>query len=240
MTTSSSPADVAQYIHFPSSGAPSPSHVLSSTSFPYEAFMGDWAVVGSSLSLWKKRSNVVITYHETAAGLPPLGEEQVPGKSKLQFEDEINWFEDGKEKAGREKVDKLRKEGKKNWLRGLNKLDAKATNGATFHWGGLGWLRLLSAHWQVIGASPNFGTPTATAEGTDELVWLVTYFSKSLFTPAGVDIYVRNPGKLTDETYGAIVAALEKLEAKEGASEEEARGFRKAAQGMFRIPYAEP
>ncbi|KAK0526731.1 hypothetical protein OC834_004094 [Tilletia horrida] len=234
--STSSPADIAPHIHFPSSGAPSPSHVLSSTHFPYEAFMGDWAVVGSSLPLWKKRSNVVITYHKTERGLPALGEEQVPGKSTLQFEDEINWYEDGKEAAGKAKVTKLRQEGKKNWLRGLNKLDAKATNGATFHWTGLGWLRLLSAHWQVIGASPHFGNASAPA---DEPIWLVTYFSKSLFTPAGVDIYVRNPSKLSDETYGAIVAALEKLEAKEGATEEEARGFRKAAQGMFRIPYRE-
>ncbi|KAE8225062.1 hypothetical protein CF319_g2138 [Tilletia indica] len=233
---STAPADVAPYIHFPSSGAPSPSHVLSSTAFPYEAFMGDWAVVGTSLSLWKKRSNVVISYHKTEKELPALGEEQIPGKSTLQFEDEINWFEDGKEEAGQAKFKKLRQEGKKNWLRGLNKLDAKATNGATFHWGGLGWLRLLSAHWQVIGASPAFGNPSASA---DEPVWLVTYFSKSLFTAAGVDIYVRNPSKLSDETYDAIVAALSKLEAKEGATEEEARGFRKAAEGMFRIPYRE-
>ncbi|KAK0554727.1 hypothetical protein OC846_001977 [Tilletia horrida] len=226
--------DVAQHIHFPSSGAPSPTHVLHSTAFPYEQFMGDWAVVGSSLPLWKKRSSVVITYHKTDKGLPAPGEEQIPGKSGLQFEDEITWLEDGKEEAGRAKIAKLRSEGKKNWLRGLNKLHPKATNGATFAWGGLGWLRLLSANWQVIGASPKFGHPGTTP---DEPVWLVTYFSKSLFTPAGVDIYVRNPTKLPEDTYDAIVAALKKLEAKEGASEEEARGFRKAAEGMFRIPY---
>ncbi|RXK35024.1 hypothetical protein M231_07727 [Tremella mesenterica] len=57
------------------------------------------------------------------------------------------------------------------------------TNGATFDWRGKGLLFFVSSHWEVLGY------------GKDEessLQWAVTFFSKTLFTPAGIDIYLRS------------------------------------------------
>lgn len=50
-----------------------------------------------------------------------------------------------------------------------------------FDWRGKGWLMIASSHWEVLG----WGT---TERGFD---WVVTYFAKTLFTPAGADIYLR-------------------------------------------------
>lgn len=75
---------------------------------------------------------------------------------------------------------------------------APSANGATFDWRGSGTLFFVSSHWELLG----YGTDHAA-----NLEWAVTcqlhspptiheltissVFSKTLFTPAGVDIYIR-------------------------------------------------
>ena len=82
-----------------------------------------------------------------------------------------------------------------------------STNGATFDWKGKGWLFFVSSHWEVLG----YGR-----EDSSNLEWAVTCtsfsplpylfsqqhakrpeelmidFSKTLFTPSGIDIYIRS------------------------------------------------
>lgn len=67
-----------------------------------------------------------------------------------------------------------------------------------WHWRGTGWLMIASSRWEVLGY------------GEDESGnrWVVTYFAKTLFTPAGVDLYSRNSRGLTEETVEAIKKAL--------------------------------
>lgn len=80
---------------------------------------------------------------------------------------------------------------------------------------------IASSHWQLLGASLAPATPE----------WAVTYFSKTLFTPAGLDVYARGAKGLNDEQVAVIVKAIEGLGG-------EVAGLVKNG-GMFRIPQHE-
>ena len=79
-----------------------------------------------------------------------------------------------------------------------------------FKWRGNGLLVIASSKWQVLGCN------TSNAEGSHP--WAVTYFEKTLFTPAGLDVYARSaeglPEPLLNEIFerikgvGGGVAAL--------------------------------
>lgn len=61
---------------------------------------------------------------------------------------------------------------------------------------------IASSHWEVLGHG----------DGVDGEQWVVTYFAKTLFTPAGLDIYSRKKEGLSDATLGSIRAALKENE----------------------------
>ncbi|PYH96718.1 hypothetical protein BO71DRAFT_396844 [Aspergillus ellipticus CBS 707.79] len=65
-------------------------------------------------------------------------------------------------------------------------------------WRGKGWLMIASSHWECLG----FG------HADDDNQWVVTYFAKTHFTPAGIDIYSRNKEGLPQTTVDAILRAL--------------------------------
>jgi len=79
-----------------------------------------------------------------------------------------------------------------------------------FKWRGNGLLFIASSKWQVLGCN--------TSESEGDHPWAVTFFEKTLFTPAGLDIYARSAegipepllkeilGKIKD--VGGVVAAL--------------------------------
>lgn len=47
-----------------------------------------------------------------------------------------------------------------------------------FHWRGTGLTRLLTSHWRVLAIDED---------------WAVTFFGRTPFTPAGMDVYAREP-----------------------------------------------
>lgn len=57
---------------------------------------------------------------------------------------------------------------------------------------------IASSKWEILGYGEEEGTGNS---------WVVTYFAKTLFTPAGVDFYSRK-GKLTEQTIEGIKAGL--------------------------------
>lgn len=73
-----------------------------------------------------------------------------------------------------------------------------------YKWRGKGWLVITSSRWQVLGCSRDVSPANAQA-------WAVTYFEKTLFTPAGLDVYARTPRGLPGELLGAIVAQVRAL-----------------------------
>ncbi|KAH8089148.1 hypothetical protein HD553DRAFT_305260 [Filobasidium floriforme] len=134
---------------------------LSGEVFPYDAFMGKWHVVWSTLPLWNDKKDVTITYKS----LPSDGE-------KRKFDDLVEYR---KQSASSDSAPST--------VLGVDTLNTSSTShGAAFDWRGKGWLMIATSHWQVLGYDP-----------APEPQWAVTYFSKTLFTPAGVDIYLRSP-----------------------------------------------
>lgn len=70
-----------------------------------------------------------------------------------------------------------------------------------YQWRGKGWLMIASSKWEILGHGEEAGTGNS---------WVVTYFAKTLFTPAGVDFYSRK-GSLAPETIENIKAGLAEL-----------------------------
>ncbi|CAG8124787.1 unnamed protein product [Penicillium nalgiovense] len=90
-------------------------------------------------------------------------------------------------------------------------------NTGAWDWRGKGWLMIASSHWECLG----FGH---TDNGNQ---WIVTYFDKTLFTPAGVDIYSRKKEGLTRTTVEQILDALRGLGAE---------GITDLVNSVFEIP----
>jgi hypothetical protein len=85
---------------------------------------------------------------------------------------------------------------------------------------------IASSQWQLLGYSlPSPDSKSSSPE------WVVTYFASTLFTPAGLDIYARHAGSLTDEFVRELISATEALGG-------EVSGLVKDG-GMFRVPHDE-
>ncbi|WVQ72471.1 hypothetical protein IAR50_002023 [Cryptococcus sp. DSM 104548] len=67
-------------------------------------------------------------------------------------------------------------------VKGIDTLTASGPNAATFDWKGSGWLFFVHSHWEVLG----YGSDESSG-----LEWAVTFFSKTVFSAAGIDVYVR-------------------------------------------------
>lgn len=87
---------------------------------------------------------------------------------------------------------------KRKRVEGVDTPDASTV--AAYSWRGRGFLKIASSHWQVLGY------------GEEEGGWAVTYFAKTLFTPAGVDIYARKKEGLSAELLGKIRAEMGAVE----------------------------
>ena len=88
-------------------------------------------------------------------------------------------------------------------------VDKAAANGDTrgeWEWRAKGLLKLAGklahSHWEVLGW------------GEEEMgnKWVVTVFAKTLFTPAGIDIYSKDRTGVHPETLGKIKNALQEIE----------------------------
>ena len=137
--------------------------------------------------MWKKSRNVQIKYTPIA------------GTSPLQVDDLVTY--QGLSSTHVKKVHGVDKP-----FEVPNTAPASSSEGAgdaqvasmAYTWRGKGLLMIASSKWEILG----YGDELATGNG-----WVVTYFAKTLFTPAGVDLYSRK-GNLTAETVESIKAGL--------------------------------
>lgn len=81
---------------------------------------------------------------------------------------------------------------------------------ARYKWRGKGLLMIASSRWQVIGFGPG---------------WAVTFFEKTLFTPAGLDIYSRDDKGLPGELLQEIIQKTKNVSGDVG----------KLAEGLFEV-----
>ncbi|KAF2803259.1 uncharacterized protein BDZ99DRAFT_351139, partial [Mytilinidion resinicola] len=90
---------------------------------------------------------------------------------------------------------------KEKAVRGVDKIDA-SSGGWAYNWRGRGWLVIAGSRWE----------------------WVVTFFAKTLFTPAGLDLYSRGGKGLGEATVEGIKKSLA------GVGDEVVR---KLAEGLF-------
>lgn len=120
-----------------------------------------------------------------------------------------------------------------------------------FNWRGKGLLRLVSSHWEVLGwgyaeggersepqslstqpeaASDSLDPPPSTTQPSDnnkeEDAWMITWFGKTVFTPAGIDVYARTKA-------GHAGWVVEKIREALAGMEEE--GMRKLGGELFEV-----
>ncbi|KAF3031472.1 hypothetical protein E8E11_001462 [Didymella keratinophila] len=192
------------------SSAPAPSGTPTVTPPTLSWLQGSWNVTHSTLPMWKKSRNVQITY----TPIPNSGSAGGLGHvSGTHINDLVTY----------QAVDKSKS--KVSEVKGLDKPfpipDAPATQGLVEHadtapppatasgeelaslgynWRGKGWLTIASSKWEILGYGDEEGGNS----------WVVTYFAKTLFTPAGVDFYSRR-GLLAPATVEGIKDAIKGL-----------------------------
>lgn len=94
---------------------------------------------------------------------PTFNYKIIQENNKTVLSDEVHYLKKGKEKT-------------------IKGIDTKSTSDAnTFIWRGTGLLKLVTSTWKVALKDEENGQ------------WAVIFFSKTLFTPEGVDIISKNP-----------------------------------------------
>lgn len=68
---------------------------------------------------------------------------------------------------------------------------------------------MATSDWEILGYG---GEGKRGSEGED---WVVTYFAKTMFTPAGIDIYSRTKEGLEKAAVKRIIKALKESESEE-------------------------
>jgi len=146
---------------------------------------GTWHVTHSTLPMWRTKRNVQITY--------------TPIPKTNDIDDLVTYQE--------LESDKVKS------IRGVDKPSSMVPS--AWDWRGKGWLMIASSHWEILGYGEEtvdhgeFGSVDDEPRGRQK--WAITFFSKTLFTPAGIDIYSQFPEGLRDETVSEIKEALSTL-----------------------------
>ncbi|KAK8219683.1 hypothetical protein M8818_000657 [Zalaria obscura] len=146
---------------------------------------GTWHVTHSTLPMWKSKRNVRISYTPLPPSTPSVSAEHTDRLDDIVTYQGLS----GTKVHEVHGVDKASSESRDSW-----------------DWRGKGWLMIASSHWEVLG----WGQEQATQDGKPNN-WAVTYFAKTLFTPAGIDIYSSSESGLQEETVLSIKRALTEI-----------------------------
>lgn len=155
---------------------------------PLEWLLGKWHITHSTLPIWKDKRNVTITYT-----VLPSPKGSAPGVIRL--EDLVEYQE--------LKGDKIKS------VRGV---DTGTGDNNEWNWRGSGIIKVASAHWEVVGWGEGDRQVGGDEASDQEAQWMVTFFAKTYFTPAGMDVYARRPGGLPEALLKDIFSALTQIE----------------------------
>ncbi|KAF2770620.1 hypothetical protein EJ03DRAFT_270012 [Teratosphaeria nubilosa] len=156
-----------------------------------------WHVTHSSLPMWQSKRNVRIQY----TPLPPSNP-SIPAQHTDRLDDTVTF--------------QTLYHSKLQTVRGVDKCASAGDGRGEWDWRGKGWLVIAGSHWEVLG----------WGDEPDGNKWAVTCFAKTLFTPAGIDVYSKERAGVKRETLQGIKQAL-------AASEDQA--IRKMAAEMFEV-----
>jgi hypothetical protein len=151
---------------------------------PTIAWMSEeWHVTHSTLPMWKKKRNVRIQYTPLEPSSASILKENTDRLDDLVTSQGLD-------------SDKI------STIRGIDKVAGTGESRGEWDWRGRGWLKIAGSHWEVLG----FG------EEPDGNKWVVTMFAKTLFTPAGLDVYSQSRSGVKTETLESIKKALTEIE----------------------------
>ncbi|EOA84532.1 hypothetical protein ACJQWK_06733 [Exserohilum turcicum] len=151
---------------------------------------GPWNVTHSTLPMWRKSRNVRITYTPVASTTPAQLDDLVTYQSLTSDKLKTVHGLDKPFDVSNAELPPATSEDPSAQLASLG-----------YNWRGKGWLVIATSKWEILG----YGDEAASGNS-----WIVTYFAKTLFTPAGIDFYSRN-GSLAPDTIADIKAALAAL-----------------------------
>lgn len=156
-----------------------------------------WSVTHSTLPLWNDKRNVRIQYTPLEPSSPSIPTDQTD-----RIDDLVSYQTFDSEKV--------------STVKGVDK--AAGNSRGEWDWRGKGWLKIASSHWEVLG----WGEEEETGNK-----WVVTMFAKTLFTPAGIDIYSKDAAGVKDDTLAQIKSALGNIQDDD---------CQKMASTLFEIP----
>ena len=144
----------------------------------------EWHITHSTLPMWKSKRNVRIQYTPLDPSSPEISKENTD-----RLDDLVTYQGLGKEK-----------------LQTVNGIDTVSSTGGKrgeWDWRGKGWLKIASSHWELLG----WGEESQTGNK-----WMVSMFAKTLFTPAGIDVYSKGRNGLELETLEEVKKALAEID----------------------------
>ncbi|KAF3927686.1 hypothetical protein ABW21_db0203558 [Orbilia brochopaga] len=152
-----------------------------------QSLLKTWWVTTSTLPMWKSAKNITITY-SAVPSTPSAIDDMIHYQSRSS---------DATSSSTPAPV------------KSIHGVDHPLTENPTdlsYKWRGKGWLMIATSRWQVVGYG---GRDVRDVDGVLEgIEWVLTYFEKSLFTPAGVDIMTVDKGGVDEETFKEIQNGL--------------------------------
>jgi len=130
--------------------------------------------------MWKSKRNVRIQYTPLDPSSP-----SIPKENTDRLDDLVSY-----QSLSGDKV---------HTVHGVDKCSSQGAARGEWDWRGKGWLMIASSHWEVLAWGEEEGTGNK---------WVVTEFAKTLFTPAGVDVYSQSPTGLQEQTLKEVKKAL--------------------------------
>ncbi|KAL1987501.1 hypothetical protein VTN96DRAFT_3428 [Rasamsonia emersonii] len=157
-----------------------------------------WNVTYSTLPMWRAKRNVRITYGLLSAINRQNAQETAAAAARLSNLVTYQSLTSSKVRS----------------VRGVDRAEVSTRAGAgaeaeaeagiwSWHWRGSGWLKIASSRWEILG----YGAASACDSET-ETDWMVTYFARTLFTPAGIDVYSRPRAAVSEQLLEEIQRAL--------------------------------
>lgn len=147
--------------------------------------------------MWKSKRNVRIQYTPLEPSDP-----SIPKENTDRLDDYVTY-----QSLNNDKISNVK---------GIDKASSTGDARGEWDWRGKGWLMIAGSHWEVL--------TWGEEEGGNK--YMVTMFAKTLFTPAGIDVYSKSRTGLKEETLEEIKKAL---------AEVEDEMVNKMAQEIFRI-----
>ncbi|KAM3417043.1 hypothetical protein BST61_g8624 [Cercospora zeina] len=144
-----------------------------------------WHVTHSSLPMWKSKKNVRIQYTPLDPSSPSIAKENTDRVDDLVTSQPLHGV-------------------KVSSIRGIDTVAGTGESRGEWNWRGKGWLMIASSHWEILGWGEE--------QNNTGNKWAVTCFAKTLFTPAGIDVYSQGRGGIQPGTLESIKSALTQVD----------------------------